>query len=141
MSKVWPITQGSYSDYHIVAAYSTEEKANLGLAEYNRDANHYDVAEIEVWELDTYTPKTDYWIVDVLKDGTVQKAYRHIVKHGETHDDRPNYANFWAEGVEFYIHSTDDKDKAIKIAKDRWAQIVAENLWGNQDALRAMMPR
>jgi hypothetical protein len=50
MSKVYLVSQGSYSDYSIVAAFSTEELANEYVRPYQ---GGYDPPRVEEMELDT----------------------------------------------------------------------------------------
>ena len=137
MTKVYLLTQGSYSDYHIVAAYSTKERADAGLAKYTRDSSEYTMAKLEEYELDSYIPITDYWISAILKDGTVSGAKRDVLYPSDT-PRRKAGANFYQSGVEFYI-PTDDKERAIKIALEKWTQIQAQNMWGNNRALSILM--
>ncbi len=49
MSKVWVLSQGSYSDYRIIGVCSTQEAAEALEA---ADSSVYDKTEVEEWELD-----------------------------------------------------------------------------------------
>lgn len=51
--KIYVITQGIYSDYHICGVATTKEKAEMMQKFFSTD---YDKAEIETYDTDTYEP-------------------------------------------------------------------------------------
>lgn len=80
MTKVYAVTQGEYSDYHIVALYSTREKALEHIARYDaaRKAGVEDWrlphTEPEERELDVAIPPAPrvYWTADIsLETGEI----------------------------------------------------------------------
>ena len=52
MAEVFIVTQGSYSDYHIVRVFSQRDLADEYVEAVNR-GDPYGEAEVEVWTLDT----------------------------------------------------------------------------------------
>ena len=55
--KVYVVTAGEYSSYHIEAVFSTPEKADEYLAALRKSPRHSDESPtVEVFELDTRTP-------------------------------------------------------------------------------------
>lgn len=65
MSTIYLLTEGSYSDYHIVAAYSTEEKAKAAI---EWCGNTY--LMIEEFNLDIPIPQDyrDVWVILIEKE-------------------------------------------------------------------------
>jgi hypothetical protein len=53
MAEVYLVTQGSYSDYHVIGVFSTREAAEACKA-WEDHGNSYDHAEIETFELDHF---------------------------------------------------------------------------------------
>ena len=54
--KVYVITSGDYSDYHIVMICDTQEAADKALKLYDRDINSRSTCDIEVWDVNTRKP-------------------------------------------------------------------------------------
>lgn len=52
MDKVWIVTEGSYSDYHIVAVFSSEEKAKEYVETYGEEDSYSLGDVIEEWDVD-----------------------------------------------------------------------------------------
>lgn len=61
MAKVYIVTEGCYSDYHIEACFSTKKKAQEFINNAKKVENFWDEPTIEEWELDESTD-----IVDVV---------------------------------------------------------------------------
>lgn len=61
MSKVYIVTSGEYSDYHIDACFSTKQKAQEFIENAEKIEKFWDVPRIEEWDLDG-----DIDIVDVV---------------------------------------------------------------------------
>lgn len=61
MSKVYVVTDGEYSDYHIEACFSTEKKAQEYIRNAKKVNGNYYYPDIEEWELDSNSD-----IVDVI---------------------------------------------------------------------------
>lgn len=116
--KIYVITQGEYSDYHIVGVTLDRGKAERWVNEYNM-GKAYDDAQIEEYE-------TDVFGRDDLYKYSVKREY------GEVSADLLSDADYTYE----YIFSDDgdfrfvvyarDKEQAKKIAYDRIAKMKAE---------------
>ena len=61
MSKVYVVTDGEYSDYHIEACFSTKKKAQEYIKNAKKVNESYYYPDIEEWELDSNSD-----IVDVI---------------------------------------------------------------------------
>ena len=62
MSKVYIVTSGEYSDYHIDACFSTKQKAQEYIKNAEKTEKFWDEPSIEEWDLDGSVD-----IVDVVK--------------------------------------------------------------------------
>lgn len=127
--KVYIITRGDYSDYHICACFSTRKQAEERLHLYG-DGD----AEIEEWDLDKAIILPEGlipWCVRMNKnDGEVFTA-RHVPL--DEFEDR-NYiteeklrGHFWYDTFEIYVLAKDEKH-AIKIANEKRTQGIALGL-------------
>ncbi len=73
MSMVYIVSDGSYSDYHILGIYDTAEKAASAREIYNADN---DVQEMELNFVPESPPGLVSWHVNIQKDGCTAKACR-----------------------------------------------------------------
>ena len=125
---IYVITRGSYSDYHICAVASTQERAEQLRKMYT---DRYDTANIEEYEIDIpsdeYYNKTPtlYWEVILNQDGDLIYI--------RTYYDEPNQSVIIQEGRynwrETFIISNiqaNTQEEAKKIAYDKRAQYLAE---------------
>lgn len=133
---VYVVTDGDYSDYHIVGVFSTKEAAEASRG-----------GDVEEWQLDAIPPRSAnlaVYKVDMWRDGDVRDAR----KYGGT-------MNYRSPKVEVYMSGTDNPDKpdtahicvfcwarddlhAIKIANECRAQLIAT---GEMDAAAAEFVR
>ena len=123
MDKVYIITYGNYSDYSICAVFSTIDKAE----EYIQQ--HGNVFRIEEHLLDKEVEQSEIWSVEI-------GLLSHEIKHCESFSD-----NWSSERVDKFrvfepvFHNNewsikmllraDSMNRAIKVANERVAQIVA----------------
>jgi hypothetical protein len=139
VDSVWIVTEGSYSDYRIVAVFSSEEKAERFIDERPLGGD----ARIETFAVDMWEAVRDntYWILHFHKDGTT-------IRQG--HDPHPSIPDMddW-RGAEFckfeklcwrYVPRhispyepcwivrviADDAESAVKIAAERVAMAKAQ---------------
>lgn len=84
MTTIYLVTQGSYSDYRIVGAYSTRELADEVVTEINRGDN-YDTAYVEEFELDKPSVKQGYaWLtLRMDRDGNTLDTWNSGPLEGE----------------------------------------------------------
>lgn len=119
--KVYVLTSGEYSCYHILGVLLDEEQARIA-AEVMSDRRHNDV-EVETYDTDELKfikPGWKYWTI-------VFSEYDHAVTDIACHDyfgslDGPTqYRKLWY--VDVYA---EDEDHAIKNASDRLNKYLAE---------------
>lgn len=123
MDKVYIITYGDYSDYTICAVFSTRDKAE----EYIQQ--HGDTYRIEEYSVDEEIEQSEIWSVEI-------GLYSHKIKRCEWCND-----NWGRERVDKFrvfeplfsdgewsiklLLRADSMNRAIKVANERVAQIVA----------------
>ena len=119
--KIYVLTQGNYSDYHIIGVFTDKEKADR-MKELTATDDEYDHSEIEEFEsdivLDCPVGLHPYKVEYMEKEGTWSplgyKAYRQSIEDFKD-KSRGNYWN--SEGRWFYTFARDEK-AAIKIMVD-----------------------
>jgi len=124
--KVYVVTAGDYSDYHIKGIFDSREKAE----EYINHSTDSDLNEIEEYNLNELKPdkreklfeirsdfeNIDCKIVGPSSEPMMYKDLMHIMNFGL--GDRKQY-------IYFYI-CADTRERAIKIASERLRQVKAE---------------
>ena len=128
MNTVYVITKGSYSDYHICAVASTQERAEQLRKMYS---GYSEAANIEEYGIDIPSDEyynenpTLYWEVILKQDGNLIYI--------QTYYDKPNQSVTIKEGRwnwqgSFIVSNiqADTQEKAMKIAYDKRAQYLAE---------------
>lgn len=138
MAKVWAIENGSYSDYHIVGVFSTQENAERVLA----SGVPGDIVE---WELDPGIANMNAGLtpfrIAMLRDGTTEKCDKMwptfkpsepkvIERSGWPHmPSLPGY-----NGPDFLeaIVLARDETHAVKIVNEHRARLIAANEWPPQ---------
>lgn len=119
--KIYVVTQGIYSDYHIITATTDEALANKIAKKYSADILDEDErAQVEVFENaeETLLP---YWVVDFAGNGDVEKIVNTKPYSGANSEiyirkDKTAIAHVFAANSE----------AAIKIAAEKRAKALAE---------------
>lgn len=122
--KIYIVTSGEYSDYSIDAVFSTKEKAEEYIQQHGTDY------AIEEYDLDEEVEKkTKLWKITFDKNG-VAKAYTQDYLINETVDTCYVCVLWYGERyIHFYVDA-DSMDRAIKIARERYAAIRANSyIW------------
>ena len=120
--KVYLVTDGSYSDYHLCCVCSSKEKADHAKKFY---AATNDIEEYELDALPDHPQGMFWYSVRMDRNGDTHAVE---IENGDyTHADewRPYGDN---ETVSFDMWATDEKH-AVKIANERRAMIVASGEW------------
>lgn len=130
--KVFVITKGCYSDYHICAVTLDKEKAEL-LKKFYTD--FFDEAYIEEYDAVEDVTKIKQaiekplWNVEIYPSGEVHANFDRYDANVENYfalesdpDSRIDYLSFWAKIV------AETKEKAIKIAADKRAELLYEHM-------------
>ena len=119
MEKVWIVTDGDYSDYRIVAVFSTEEQAN--------DFIKYTGKGDSVIEMDVdkpYERKDRVWRIDMaLLDHKV--IYTDIENSYDNLKDCIRLRRYSrGDALSLWIEA-DNLERAVKIANERIGQVLA----------------
>lgn len=127
MTKVYMVTDGSYSDYRVLGIYSTKAKAEKAKVLFNADN---DVDPIELDATPEVPPGMLRWVVEMDRNGNVKDVSRETCEYHSSHasvwkpfDKDVTYlrAAIWAK----------DEEHAVKVANEWRTRIVANNLWIN----------
>lgn len=121
--KVFIVTSGSYSDYHIEAVFSTKEKAE----EYINNQCDDDVNDIEEYEMDEPCERKTsiYWCSVDTKTNKITVESR-LDGDKEKKDTLYCSRSLFSDAFEvFFYIETDTLDKARKITAERWQQVRA----------------
>lgn len=125
MTRVYVVTEGSYSDYHIVAIFSDKNNADIYAALINSTRGR-DGAEVEEWDVDDVKIDTRQKIIHYATVFYRQSEVTHVdISNGidgmirfdqpiRINDDRLSWINVRA----------DDIDKAKKIFYDKYAEAL-----------------
>ena len=129
--KVSLVTSGTYSDYRVVAAFSTVDKAEsykTGIFDVNDDVEEYDLDPVEPRRL-----KEDEFLFNVhmMEDGTIKYCDIWPQKLNQFINPRWQlYKPIRENTIELiYYVVAKDKDHAIKITNERRASLIASGNW------------
>ncbi len=118
--KIYVVTEGSYSDYHICCVCSTKERADEAIRLYGRGS---DAEEFELDDIPNHPTGCVMYSVTMWKEGMV----------GDSRQRNPEtwaWRNFGQHDVmEFYVWAT-DSDHAVKIANEIRTRLIAADEWG-----------
>lgn len=124
--KVYVITSGEYSDYHICAVAQSEKKANALKKLF--DTQNYTGAKIEVYDTKTYQTSRPLFLA--LYDKQEKKLELIRINEGEEYQELPTeremneivpYGVFLRTGI-----NANSRKQAEKIFYDRLAKYKAE---------------
>ena len=120
--KVYLVTDGEYSDYHLCGIYSTREKAEEAKQIYVADR---DIEEIELDGLPEHIEGLYCYLVSMNKSGKLRS-----VDWLERSDRMNKDVTLWdhQEVADFFVMGRDSKH-AIKIANERRSYLIATNQW------------
>lgn len=124
--KVYVLTQGEYSDYHIIGVYSTKEKAQKLRDAMRTSGTFYDEPQIEEYELDILNPSTGYIRVGYTPENNTIYQYGFIFA-----PIADSICSYGADPPEFmcclpYSERLSNPDALLKAAQDRYMQWKAE---------------
>lgn len=150
MKDVFLITHGCYSDYRVVAAFSTKKKAQDFIDEYT--ASFGGDLNIETYALDFKMPVPDMWEVVITPDGA-KRVVRNITyefKHSgsgsylfdyllqpprwgvrDVEPGRPQGCRVTDKSFTVYCFAKDEPH-GLKVARDAMRGVVAQGLWKNE---------
>ena len=128
MTTIYIVTDGDYSDYHVVGVYSTEETAERARAIYNASG----VEEYELDDLPDAPPGMVRWRVRMDRDGNTDFVDR--ISGGCANDDALDWSPGWLSGrepipcVKYEMWAVDEAH-AVKIANERRTRLIADGQW------------
>lgn len=123
--KIYIVTSGEYSDYSIEAVFSTKNKAESYIQQHGTGYR------IEKYDLDEEVEKkTQIWSVTFnLKDKSLEIASPTMYKIDKYKDTCIVRECGFDSYIEFIVES-DNMDRAVKIARERFAAVKAnEYIW------------
>jgi hypothetical protein len=123
MAKVYLVSEGSYSDYHICGVFSTEEKARAAM-ELLADG---DMEEFELDPVSPHPPGMKYWSVQMHADGNVASLRQDSVSIDSPVNNRE--APYGKEAYWYFGVWARDREHAVKIANERRIQMLASGEW------------
>lgn len=118
--KIYIVTAGEYSDYHIVAVTRDKDKAETIKKLYQSEA-YSDDAEVEEWEDDVIIDKPIYQVEQNSTEINVSREKMH--SEGSLNQV---YFNKWFKPTYTVYVQADDEEHAKKIAFDLIAKYKAE---------------
>ena len=124
--KIYIVTSGEYSDYTIERVFSTKEKANEFVQQHGTD---YRIEEYVIDEEEKVKKEEKIWDVeiDIDDNSVIQSIPRNFLCREEGTCEHHEY--FQNDVVDLYVKA-DSMDKAIKIAKERYFAIKANDyIW------------
>lgn len=131
MTTVYVVTQGSYSDYHIVGIYSTREVAE---AAAGAETSYRGKPQIEEFDLDPFAEQLHQGLrrfkVAMDREGKSVVARITVSPNDEALDDLDTDGEVdRVDGVLRLLVWARDDQHAAKIVNEKRAQIVAANQW------------
>ena len=119
--KVYIVTQGSYSDYHIDRVFSTIEKAQEYLDHIGNDND----AEVEEYNIDEETPRGVFAYRVIIYDYPDKDTEVRLWSSSEFYKDTFHYHTYKGKKSYQFDIETTGAPHAIKIASERLMQIKA----------------
>lgn len=119
--KVYVITKGAYSDYHICAVAATKEIAEKLQKIYSEDS--WNDAIIEEYDLNGARDDVRVFYDVTFKDDRVSACFN---EYGEKESIYFFKGNKWQSDCMIVCVKARDEDHAIKIAQDRRAEYLAK---------------
>lgn len=124
MTTIYLVTDGDYSDYHVLGVYSTKEKAEHAKRLFASDNGIWE------YELDAIPDSPQGMLayhVSMLVSGDVKDVWQETV---EGFESRWCVAPQWGADVTVVFHVwARDEQHAVKISNEWRAQIIALGLW------------
>jgi hypothetical protein len=118
MTSIYVLTEGSYSDYHIIGVYSTKELAKDAQSLYNS-------SQIEEYDLDNipeHPPGMSAWFVRISHGKLDDITTGQVSPFDQTVPSEKEYK--WSDGeTTYFVYCwAIDEDHAEKIALDKYYQ-------------------
>ena len=115
--KVYVITKGCYSDYHIVGVSLDKERAEEIVKAVTEEPEYLYKACVEEYDTDQFNNSSLRFLVNYDSEWTAQY---------DEYDCREDYKQNTCFGENSFVVYAKDKEHAIKIAQDMRAEYMAE---------------
>ena len=125
MNKVFVVTKGQYSDYHIVTVFDNEPAANSLVEAINKRHEVYEDARVEEYRLNnTSIPENMnlYYVAEFIETGWVAYVDYDFEELGQSGIEESGRRQFYT-----YCLARDEQH-ALKIGSERHAFMVANEL-------------
>lgn len=134
--KIYLVSQGCYSDYRIIAAFSTEEKAKA-YVKHLGDSDDEDILEFDVDSETFQNPRgLNRFTLQMKRDGSLVYG---VTDRGSVKEEKPQgpkwepLAKVWVdENSECYMRfevEAKDKEHALKIANEKRTELISADIW------------
>ena len=128
--KVYVVTSGSYSDYRIEAIFENKEDAEA-LANVLSDGNG-----VDEWEANKQKV-VPLWSIWMEKNGDLAEDYVSPSANTGSKEDIYCYDD---DSIHFEILA-DTLERAIKVANERGAIIIAQGFWGDNSKIKELFSK
>jgi hypothetical protein len=131
------VTAGAYSDYGIIAVFSSRERAqafiNTAGSEEEQGDDAYSMAVIEEWEVDPVGPNLPQglqsWHVEMTRAGDTVRSFVNEGMHSWLQAMKTVVV--WLTNGNLGLNClARDREHAVKVANEHRARALAENQWG-----------
>ena len=131
-TKVYVVTCGVYSDYEICAVFLDEGLAQNYVAVHSKCSSGDGKAEIEEYIADEFSTVWTTTLIHMKRDGTV-------ISKSSCFMGKPGFWCFSLDGQELvWMVKTENEERAIKVTNEKRAQILALDLWGDNEQVREL---
>jgi hypothetical protein len=121
MKTIYVLTEGSYSDYHIVGVYTTKELAEKAQFVYE----HSQIEEYSLDYVPDYPPGMKGWFVRIDDENLI--LYSHQVNPFDVTIPSENEYNYHNGETGYFVYCwAVDEEHAKKIALDKYYQHKAQ---------------
>ena len=119
---IYILTEGCYSDYHIIGAYSTIELAEEAKSLYEGSS----IEEYSMNYIPEHPPGMSAWSVRI-NDGNLEDCYTYQVNPFDEKVPSENEYDYYTGETGYFVYCwAVDKDHAHKIALDKYYQYQAQ---------------
>ena len=131
MDKIYLVSEGEYSDYSIVGAFSTEEKAQALVDVIN--ARPYSTARIEIYHLDSVQLKPGHQVYHIWMNSegnTPWEVFIGYVENGTEARTEFRFSRQAPQGTYLVVtRYVETPEHAVKIANELRTQWLAQREW------------
>lgn len=131
MKKVYLVTSGEYSDYHVEAVYSTKNKAM-------EHCMHDRECRIDERELNPNIFNNIIYVVWMAEDGSIDEDSTKSAVFSNVGKGFNFFYEYAGRDYLVWNVKTDDLKRAVKVVNEKRTQILAAGLWGDDEGVRKL---